>query len=137
MPHVDYIILDEKKYKVVSRGEDSYQRVFDRQKVDVVGLTGKTIMQDFTVAEREPHEWRMMLRVFISDPWPDANWGLWDDLLAAYRAATNSMTYFDGVTQWTVRIRSPLVPIPRVPANIDGHCYGIYFVNIDLIEVYQ
>jgi hypothetical protein len=137
MAYVDYITLNGKKYKVVSRGDDSYQRIFDRQKTDTVGLTGKTIMQDFTVSDREPHNWLMTLRVFISEPWPDSTWGLWSDLLTAYRAAYVPMIFFDGTTQWNVRIRSPLTPLPRVPANIDGHCYGIFYVNVDMVEVYQ
>jgi len=133
---VDYIILDDKRYRVVDRGEGSYQPVYDRQKTDEIGLTGLTILQDFTVSAREPHLWKLILRVFIGEA-PAAEWGLWADLLVAYREQVVEMTFFDGISVFDVTIRSPLVPVPRVGANLSGLCEGIFFVETTIVEVYQ
>ena len=136
---VDYLVIDDKRYKVVDNG--SYQPVFDRQKMDDVGLTGLTILQDFTNpdgedGEREPHQWKLTLRIFIAEA-PDEEWGLWSDFLEAYRAETVDMTFFDGISEFEVTIRSPLVPIPRVGANIQGLCEGQFFVEATIVEVYS
>lgn len=134
----DYITLNSKKYTVKDMGPESFQRVFDRQKTYQVGLTGATIIQDFTVdpgTEREPHNWLMTLRVFISER-PAVEWGLWSDLLTAYRQPYVTMEYFDGVTSWPVGLQMQMTPIPRVGANIEGFCYGIFFVDVNLTEVY-
>jgi hypothetical protein len=44
----DYITLDGKKYKVTDLDENSWKPAWQRQKTYSTGLTGKTIMQDFT-----------------------------------------------------------------------------------------
>lgn len=134
---VDYIILDGKKYKVSDKGEGSYQPIFDRQKTDEVGLTGLTILQDFTYMNREPNSFQMNLRVFISTPWPDNSFGIWTDLLAASRKFYVPMVFFDGSSQWDVTIRRPLIPLARVGANIEGVCYGIFYVQVNLGGVYR
>ena len=138
MAYNDYITLNSKQYKVVDSGPQSFQRVFDRQRVYNEGLTGLTIIQDFTVTDvdvREPHNWVMTLRVFISER-PDDDWGLWSDLLAAYRLPYVEMTYFDGTSQWNVGFQNQIIPVPRVGANIEGHCYGIFFADVNLKEIY-
>jgi hypothetical protein len=131
---VDYITLNSKRYKVVDNG--GYQPVFDRQKVDDVGLTGLTIIQDFTVSDREPHLWKMTFRVFIAER-PSSEWGIWSDFLTAYRALSTQMVFFDTVSTFDVLIRSPIVPVPRVGANIAGICEGQFFVEANLVEVYS
>lgn len=131
-----YITLDGKKYTVVDRGEQSYQRVYDRQKTYDTGLTGKTIIQDFTVSDREPHVWSLTLRVFTNDPWPDTTWGTMSDLLVALRKATITYIWFDDEIEWTVGIQGKIVPVPRVGAAIDGQCHAVDFVQANLVEVY-
>jgi hypothetical protein len=139
MSYNDYITIDNKQYKAQDMGPDSFQQVFDRQKTYEIGLTGATIMQDFTVTanniEREPHSWKMTLKVYISER-PATEWALWSDLLVAYRKLYVPMIYFDGSTQWNIGILSPIVPVARVWANIEGHCYGVYYVDVNLQEVY-
>lgn len=141
MAYSDYITLDGKKYKVVDQGADTFKRIWDRQKIDDIGLTGLTILQDFTVdegdGEREPRTWNFQLRVFINDPWPDNSFGVWANLLAAQHKAYVTFVEHDGVTTHEVTIRSPIIPIPRVGANIDGHCHGIDFVDITMVKVYR
>lgn len=143
MPYQDYITLDGKKYKVVDEGGETFTRTWDRQKTDDVGLTGLSILQDFTVNEgtgdREPRVWQFQLRVFINDPWPDgdASWGVWANLLAAQRKSYVTFIEHDQATTHEVTLRSPIVPLPRVGANIDGHCHGIDFVDVTLIKVYR
>lgn len=143
MANKDYITLDGKKYKVVDAGGETFTRTWDRQKTDDIGLTGLTILQDFTVIEgdgdREPRSWNFRLRVFINDPWPegDATFGVWADLLSSQRKPYVTFVEHDQVTTHEVTLRSPIVPLPRVGANIDGHCYGIDFVDVMLIKVYR
>jgi hypothetical protein len=137
----DFITLDGKKYKVADLDENSWKPAYKRQKVYSIGLTGKTIIQDFTVpdglgGERMPRDWPLSLRVFIATPWPDATWGTWADLLAAFNKPTVAYVEHDGVTSHTVGILKPLVPRPRVGGNINGECYGIFFVQVNLVKVY-
>jgi hypothetical protein len=135
-----YIILDTKRYMVADLDDSSWKPMWKRQKKYSVGLTGKTIIEDFTVSdgaggERLPREWSLLLRTFIATPFPDANWGTFADLLTASNKAT--VTYVDhaGVSQ-TVGIQKPIIPRPRAGGNVLGECYGIFFVPIDLIKVY-
>jgi hypothetical protein len=137
MAYHDYIQLNGKKYKVSAMDEESFVPVYDRQTTDEVSLTGLTIMQDFTVANRAPREWRLKLRVFINDPWPDNTFGVWADLLAVMAIPYVTLVEHDDTQVHEVRLRSPLVPSPRVPANIDGHCHGIFFVDVNLVKVYR
>lgn len=137
----DYITLDDKKYKVSDLDDSSWKPVWKRQKKYSVGLTGKTIIQDFTRpdgagGERLPREWSLMLRVFISTPWPDGDWGTFADLLAASNKATVSYTEHDETTTHTVGILKPVIPRPRVGANVLGECYGIFFVPVQMVKVY-
>lgn len=137
----DHIVLDGKKYKVADLDDSSWKPTWRRQKKYSLGLTGKTIMQDFTVpdgagGERLPRDWQLMLRVFIATPWPDSSWGTFADLLAASNKLT--VTYVDhaGNSQ-TVGIEKGITPRPRAGGNILGDCYGIFFVPIQLIKVYS
>jgi len=137
MAYSDVILIDGKKYKVADQGSDSFQRVWERQVVDEIGLTGKTIIQDFTVSNREPHTWIFTLRVFTNSPWPDSTFGVWSDLLASARKPIVTYLEHDGVTAHNVHLRWPLTPKPRVGAAISGACHAIDFVQITMIEVYQ
>ncbi len=137
MAYNDYIQLDGKRYKVSALGEESYRPIYDRQKTDEVGLTGCTIMQDFTYSGRVPRSWRFTLRVFINDPWPDSSYGVWNDLLVAYEQPYVIMIEHDDTQTHEVRIRSPLVPSPRTPSDISGVCNGIVFVDVNLVKVYR
>src|SRR5512139_706763 len=116
----DYIDLDGKRYKVTALNDQSYQPVWDRQKTDEVGLTGLTIMQDFTFSNRVPRLWHYTLRIFVNDPWPDSAYGVWNDFLIAYEKAYVTMIEHDDTQSHEVRIRSSLIPQPRVPGDITG-----------------
>ena len=131
-----HITLDGKKYTVSDQGESSYQKIFDRPKVYDVGLTGKTIIQDFTISNREPHLWNLLIRAFTNDPWPDNTWGTVDDLLAAYRKATITYVWFNDTVQWTVGMEGKFVPKPQVGAAVDGQCNAVEFIQVSLTEVY-
>ena len=130
-----YIVLDDYQYAVIEVARDSYQRIFDRQRIHEVGLDGRSIIDDYTNSNREPHNWQMTLEAYIADR-PSASWGMWTDLLASYRKAYVTMVYFDGSTEWDVGIQAQLIPLPRVGANIEGHCLGVYWINVDITEVY-
>lgn len=137
----DFIYLDGKKYKVVDNDQDSWQPARDRQRTYEVGLTGRSIIQDFTRpdgagGERMPRDFHLILRVFISTPWPDSSFGVWSDLLAAYNKPTMTYVEHDGVTTHTVGMQGQLLPVPRVGANIDGVCFGIFFVEVNLVKIY-
>lgn len=133
----DYVSIDGKKYKVSDLGGDSYKPVYDRQKTYDVGLTGKTIGQDFTILDRVPQQWLFTLRVFINDPWPDSEWGVWSDLLAASDEPYVDFIEHDGTTEHEVGIQRPLIPRPRTGANISGELNGIFFVDVVLIKVFR
>jgi hypothetical protein len=120
---------------VADLDENSWKPAYKRQKVYSIGLTGLTIIQDFTNTNRVPRDWSLTLRVFIATPWPDATWGKWSDLLAAFNKPTVTYIEHDGTTH-TVGIQKPLIPRPRTGANILGECYGVFFVSINLIKVY-
>jgi len=127
----DYITLNEKKYKVVA---DGYQPTVDRQRVYTTGLTGKTIVQDFTVLNRVPQTWGFKLRVFINDP-DEAGYGTYADLLAAYQLPYVSfIEHDDSIPPHEVGIVTPIIQVPRVPANISGECNGILFIDVLLIK---
>jgi hypothetical protein len=132
---MNYITLDGKKYKVADRDDSSWKPAYRRQKKYSIGLTGKTIIQDFTVSSRVPRDWSLTLRVFIATPWPDVTWGTWADLQAAFDKPSVTYVEHDG-TSHTVGIEKPLIPRPRVGANVLGECYGIFFVKVNLIKVY-
>jgi hypothetical protein len=138
----DYIQLDGKKYKVADLDDSSWKPAWKRQKKYSVGLTGLTIIEDFTRpdgvgGERMPRDWALNLRVFISTPWPDATWGTWLDLLAAFDKPYVTYVEHDGLTAHEVGLQKPLIPRPRTGANIDGACYGIFFILVNLIKVYR
>ena len=137
MPFNDYITLDGKKYKALDLGQGSWQPIYNRPKVYDIGLTGLSIIQDFTVSDREPRVWKMTLRVFISDPFPDNSFGVFDDFLEAYREPYIDFTEHDGVTQHVVGIESPVVQVPQVGANLEGHCNGVDWIEVSLVKIYQ
>ena len=126
----DYITLDGKRYKVVASG---YQPTTDRQRTYTVGLTGKTIVQDFTVQNRVPQTWGFRLRVFINSP-DDPAYGVYADLLAAYAQPYVTFIEHDDSISHEVGINSPIVQMPRVAANISGVCNGILFIDVLLIK---
>lgn len=137
MPWNKHVSINGKKYIVSDQGEQSYQRIYDRQKVYDIGLTGKAIIQDFTISGREPHVWNLLLRVFTNDPWPDDTWGTVDDILEAMRESTVTYVWFDDAFQWTVGIEGRIIPRPRVGAAINGECHAIDYVQVTLVEVYS
>lgn len=131
----DYILLDGKKYKIVAEG---YEPVINRQRVYKVGLTGLTLIQDFTVADRMPRFWNYRLRVFTANPWPDdGTWAVMDDLKAAYVKPYFEFVEFDQVTTHQVGIAHEIKELLRVPANWQGDCNGITFVDVQLLKVQQ
>src|SRR5512138_1462523 len=96
-----HITLNGKKYTVADLDESSWKPSYNRQKRYDIGLTGLTIIQDFTVpdgggGERMPRTWSLTLRVFISTPWPDATWGTWTDLLTAFKQPYVTYVEHDG-----------------------------------------
>jgi hypothetical protein len=137
MAFQDYIQLNGKKYKVTGRDLGEFQAVHDRQKTDEVGLTGLTIIQDFTVSNRTPRVWQYTLRVFINDPWPDGSFGVWADLLAVLAQPYVTFVEHDDSQSHEVLLRPALIPEPRVAGNIDGYCHGIVFVPVELVKVYR
>lgn len=132
---MDYITLDGKKYKVADLDDTSWKPTIKRQKQYSLGLTGLTLIQDFTFAGRVPRDFSLALRVFISTPYPDATWGTWTDLQTAFAKPSVTYVEHDG-TSHTVGIQKPLIPRPQVGANINGECFGIFFVTVNLIKVY-
>lgn len=132
-----YVLLDGKKYPVVDTGPGSFQPIYDRQKTYDIGMTGKTIIQDFTVEERVPQEWKMTLRVFQYDPWPDDSYGVFSDLLAAVYEPFVDFVEHDDTKTHQVGISNPIIRIPRVGANLEGHCNGIDFIEVTLVKVFQ
>ena len=130
----DYITLDGKRYKVM---EVLYEPTLNRQRTYQVGLTGKTLIQDFTTANRVPQWWNYRLKIFISDPEPTTDYGIWDDFLAAYNQNSVPFTEFDGVTAHQVGFPVPLIQIPRVHANIEGHCNGVFYTDVMLLKVHS
>jgi hypothetical protein len=134
-----YIQLDGKKYRVIDDGK--WAPVFDRQKTYNVGLTGKSILQDFTRSdgaggERMPRQWIARLRVFITTPLPDASFGIWTDLLAAYNKLSITFIEHDDSLTHTVGIESPVAQLPRVGANINGECNGEFWIDVRLPKIY-
>jgi hypothetical protein len=131
----DYIELDGKRYKVAA---DLYEPGEDALRTHTIGLTAKTIIQDFSVANRHPQFWKFKLRVFINDPWPDDSFGTWADLRAAYlNNPYVSFVEHDDTQVHDVVIDGPLLKIPQVPANISGLCNGILLVDVELTKVHQ
>lgn len=131
MPYNEHITLDGKKYKVT---DQLYEPTINRQRQYAVGLTGVTLFQDFTVSNRVPQFWNFMLKIFISDPEPDNTYAIWSDFLTAYHKNFFDFTDFDGVTTHEVGIPTPITQIPRVYANIEGHCSGVFYVQVQLLK---
>ncbi|MCP4708118.1 MAG: hypothetical protein GY869_05810 [Planctomycetes bacterium] len=124
-----YIQLNDKRYAVYG---DGYKPGIDLFRVHTVGLTGKTIIQNFKVEQRL---WQFKLKVFINDPWPDANYGMWSDLLTAYREDTVTLVEHDDTQSHTVIIDGPLFKTPHVVVNISGLCHGVLDIDVLLTEV--
>jgi len=141
----NYVLLNNKKYKVYAEG---YQPAYDRLRVHTLGLTRKTIIQDFGAA---PQEWNFKLKVYINTP-PDNTWGTWSDLMTAFSTLgvnftdyDTSLTYDeetdsytvtgDGAITYSVLVDGPLLRIPHVAANIAGYCNGVFDVNVKLTEI--
>ena len=87
----DYIVLNSKRYKVA---DENFKPTFARIRTFEVGQTGKTLITDFPLADKQRQEWKLNLRVYISTV-PDDDYGNWTDLLSAYRSTSVAMTMFD------------------------------------------
>ncbi len=133
MAFQQYIKIDGKKYKVMA---DLYTPVRQRQRVVSLGLTGKTIIQDFTVADRIPNLWEFRLKVFIVQQ-TDTTWGTYANLLTAVDQDTVPFIEHDDTKTHDVTLDGLIVQEPRVPANIEGHFGGIVYVNVRLTKVYE
>jgi hypothetical protein len=80
----------------------------------------------------------MTLRVFQTTPWPDSSFGVFEDLLTAYRLPYVNFTEHDDTQTHVVGIEGvPIVRIPRTGANIEGHCYGVDYIDVTLIKIFQ
>lgn len=130
-----YLQLNGKKYAVM---HDGWEPNYGRQRSYNVGLTGKTIIQDFTVLTRTPLTLRYRLKVYINDPWPDTTWGDWADLQAAFALATCTLIEHDDSITYSVGFdQDALVPIPRVPAAaISGTANEVYYVDVNLVRIH-
>jgi len=134
----DYIQLNGKRYKVKDTGDVALDTV-DRQKTDDVGLTGLTIIQDFTVSNRVPMQWDWTLRVYV-DEVPNSAWGNWANLLAAQAQPYVTLIPHDDTLNYNVIVRSPLSRRPRVGAAISGDdnvCYHLLWVDVVIKRVYR
>lgn len=129
-----YIQLNGKKYAVMA---DLYEPVIGRHRTVEEGLTGKTIIQDFTVSNRTPYDLAYRLKVFINDPIPDNTWGMFSDLEAAYKKLIVPLIEHDDTSTLDVCFLGNLPRVPRVPANIEGVCSGVFYCDIHLKKVYQ
>lgn len=133
----DYIEINNKRYKVRDTGDPTLD-IVNRQKTDTVGLTGLSILQDFTVSDRVPTQWEWSLRVYV-DEVPDSNWGNWADLLEAQAEPYVPMIPHDDTVSHHVTIKSPLAKKLRVGAAISGDdnvCYHILWVDVVIKKVY-
>ena len=137
MTYQKYIKLNNKRYKVMDFGQGSFQPIIDRQRVSAEGLTGKTIIQDFTVSNRVPQLWRMTLQVFQTTPWPDSNYGVFSDFLTAYSTAVVDFVEHDDTKTHKVTLEGPVAKTPRVGANIEGSVYGVDWIEITLRKVFE
>ncbi|MFC1975040.1 hypothetical protein ACFLXQ_01420 [Chloroflexota bacterium] len=139
MAFQNYIVLNGLRYKVSA---DGYEPGYDILRTHTVGLTAKTIVQDFTVVDaltlerRDPTSWRFLLRVYINDP-ETSNYGVWDDLLTAFQTGVVSFTEHDDTFTHDVLIDGPLFKKPQVAANIAGLCNGRLLVDTTLTRVYS
>ncbi len=128
-----YVSIDDKKYAVM---HDGYEPIIDRQRIYEEGLTGKSIIQDFTVSSRNPEQWLFRLKVYIDSPWPDTTWGNFADLRIAYEQPYVTMVEHDDTISHLVGMPGQLPRLPRVAANISGVCYGVFYTNVFLKKVY-
>ena len=134
MPYYDYAQLNGKKYKIQA---DGWEPSYGRFRSVSVGLTGKTIITDLTPTNRAPVSWKMTFKTFINDPEPDSTWGTFSDILAAMAASTVTFVEHDGTTH-TVVIPNDVVPKARVPAAAyTGECNEVYYIDLQLVKVYQ
>jgi hypothetical protein len=134
----DYIELNGLRYKVKDTG-DPVLDIVDRQKTTDIGLTGLTIIQDFTVSDRVPTHWEWELRVYV-DEVPDPAWGNWANLLTAQALSVITMIPHDDTLSHSVTIKSPLSKRARVGAAISGEdttCYHILWIPVVIEMVYQ
>lgn len=129
-----YIKLDGKKYKILDDGQ--WRPTIERPRTYQVGLTGLSIIQDFTVSSRIPQLWTGTFRIFINDPIPDSSWGGFDDLLAAYNQPAVTFIEHDDTLSHSVGIATRLDKIPRVGANISGDCNGIFHIPLQLVKIF-
>lgn len=127
-----WITLNGKKYTIVDEG---WKPFVQRQKVYGIGLSGKSIIQDFTTSSREPKWWEFRIRAYTTTP-PDSSWGTWTDLYAAYQQAYVSFTEHDDSKTHQVGLDSAFLRELRVPANIAGHCNGVEFIDVTLRKIY-
>jgi len=128
----DYITFDGLKYKVAAT---LYQPTTSRQRTIGTGLTGKTIVQDFTTLGREPREYAFRLRVYTATR--GDGWGHLAYLRdTTYPKTSIPLTLFDGTTTINVVVAGDLKEVPRVPANIAGANNGITYVDVLLRQVH-
>ncbi len=137
MAFQNYIVINGLRYKVSA---DGYEPGYDILRTHTIGLTAKTIVQDFTVTDgpvrRDPTSWRFLLRVYINDP-EAPEYGVWDDLLTAFQTGVVSFTEHDDTLTHDVLIDGPLFKKPQVAANIAGLCNGRLLVDTMLTKVYS
>ena len=130
-----YIQLNGKKYAVI---QDGWEPSYGRQRTYNVGLTGKTIIQDFTVLTRTPQVMNFTLKVFVNDPWPDSTFGDWSDLLTAFALPSCTLIEHDDTITYSVGFNQQfLIPRPRVAAAaISGSANEVYYVEVSLQRIH-
>jgi len=130
----DYIELgpsgQHKHYKVVA---PEYVKQRSRPKTIMMGLTGKHIIQDFTVGTNDNRAISLLLRA-ASVP-TGTVWGSIDDIYTAYAETTLDYVDFDGTTK-TVTVANVAPPQYQVYADLYSS-NSVAFVKVDLIEVNQ
>jgi len=130
----EYILLDNKRYAIMA---DGYKPFVQRQRSYDVGLTGKAIIQDFTVEGRVPQMWAYRLKVYIDTVEPfRVGYGNSEDFVAAYRKPYLLLTDHFGISH-AVGFPKGYSLQPRVPADLGVYgVYGIFYVDVELIELY-
>lgn len=106
-----------------------------RLKTYGVSLSGKSIIQDFTINDYHDQFWSFRLRPYTTTA-ELPGYGLLSDLETAYKKITVPFVEFDDALTHTVTFLGEFAPIPRVGANVAGDCNGIHYVQVHLQKVY-